>query len=186
MKLFKTLNIGITTECQLTFNIVSPSVQIATRTHKLEASLGSFVNLIVSYLFNYSVLFVYCVLMCYHICWCIKLFIKVWLCDRVVTVATSHARESGFNSQSRQAWLRLPSFWGRLNEQQLFNSGWLLLKIANVTCRSGKTMWIFISPVGSRQLKRTCEPHRKSDHLTALISMAFTIYKVIHYTYIPW
>ena len=40
MKLFTTSNIDIITECQLMFYFVIPGVQIATRTHKLEASYG--------------------------------------------------------------------------------------------------------------------------------------------------
>jgi len=36
----------------------------------------------------------------------------VWLCGRVVTVAVSHPRGSGFDSQSMQTLLMLPSFRG--------------------------------------------------------------------------
>ena len=107
----------------------------------------------------------------------------VCLCGRVVTVAASCARESGFNSQSRQAWLRLPSFRGRWNEQQLLNNGWLLLTIANVNRRSGKsarheplTLWKFILPVGSRRLKRTWAPLRKSEYSTAYDRTEIYIY----------
>jgi len=46
----------------------------------------------------------------------------------------------GFNSRARQVWLRLPSFWGHWNEQQLVKSGWLLWKIANVNHRSGRVL----------------------------------------------
>ena len=80
----------------------------------------------------------------------------VCLCSRLVTVAASHARGSGFNSRSRQAWLRPPSFRGQWNKQQLLNSGWLLSKIANVNHRSKKSAghaswatWKLISPVDS-------------------------------------
>jgi len=63
------------------------------------------------------------------------------------------------------------------------NSGWLLLKIANVNCRSGKSaghvslaLWNFISPVGlgSRQLKRIRAPFRKAEYFTLIIGMQCT------------
>ena len=40
MKLFRTSNINIITDCQLMFNFVLPSAQIATRTHKFLANLS--------------------------------------------------------------------------------------------------------------------------------------------------
>ena len=55
---------------------------------------------------------------------------------------------------------KLDSGYHPSEEQQLLNSGWLLLKIANVNRRSRKsagpaslTMWNFISPVGLRRLE---------------------------------
>ena len=96
------------------------------------------------------------------------------LCSWVVTIAISHVRGSGFNSRSRQARLRLPFFWGRWSEQQLLNSVWLLLKIAIVNHKSGKSAghaslatWKFISPVGFTVMKRTLAPLHKSEYSTA-------------------
>jgi hypothetical protein len=40
MKLFRTSNINLITDCQLMFNFVLPSAQIAIRTHKFLANLG--------------------------------------------------------------------------------------------------------------------------------------------------
>jgi len=52
-----------------------------------------------------------------------------------------HAIWSGFDYQSRQSWLGLPYFWCRWNEQELISSAsrCLLLKIADVNCRSEKS-----------------------------------------------
>ena len=114
----------------------------------------------------------------------------VRLCGRGVTGTASHARGSGFNSQSMQTWLRLPSFWGQRNKQQLLNSGWLQLKIANVNRRSGKsaghaswTMWKLISPVSARQLKRTwvlnCSWSARNLHLNVCVHACVCVWMLI-------
>jgi len=59
---------------------------------------------------------------------------------------------TGFDSPSRQAWLRLPSFRGRSNDHAA-RSWWLLLKIANVNRRTGKSVCLNWRCVNSFHLR---------------------------------